>query len=280
MMIIAFALAVLGLTACTTDADHPELFPDDRVDRHAPVMPVEGFNMWPTPTIDDSELEGEYYAYVYWHAHKSEAQTGDELMAMCNVPDDILKNMSTANLVRTCFKHPYLNTWNAYNNAYDGILSVITRFNGFQELMKRLGGAEATLNLFTELGYQLGTTIVSETDMISWTLVMCTAADYCAFSREQVARLAQDVRNKDRIALLSSYPDRYLSHNFYCLLGAFIAYHYDYELPEEQRVLLASFIKFRCTNFYGDDENLGRSYTIICSSLDRLAESENESNQQ
>jgi len=273
-MLFLAMMALMALTACTTDELDMET-PIIQMDPSIPVLPVGDFQMWPTPTIDDSNLQGEYYIYLYWREHKDEAQTGDELMAMCNVPDDILKNMSTPNLVRTCFKHPYNNTWQAYNNAYEGILSIMTRFNGYAELMKRRSGAEAALNFYTQLGYNQGTTMVSETDMITWTLVMCTAADYSAFNQEQVSRLAQDVLKKDRIALQTSYPNLYLSDHFYCLLGAFIVYHYDDTLPDEQRVLIANFIRYYSVTYQPENDDLSRSLSIIYSGLDRLAASAN-----
>ena len=241
-------MVLVALTACTTEEPVMEP-PTNQENPNRPVLPVEDFKMWPTPTIDDSDLQGEYYAYVYWHEHKSEAQTGDELMTMCNVPDDLLRNMSTTNLAWTCFKHPYNNIWLTYNNAYEGILSVMTRFNGYAELMKRRSGVEATLDLFTQLGYHQGTLMVSETDMVSWTLVMCTAADYS--------------------------PNLYLSHYFYTLLGAFIVFHYDDTLPDEQRVLIANFIRYYSAIYQPNNDDLSRSYSIIYSGLDRLAASVN-----
>lgn len=273
-MLFLAMMALMALTACTTDEPNKEPLANQE-NPNRPVLPVEDFKMWPTPTIDDSNLQGEYYAYVYWHEHKGEAQTGDELIAMCNVPNDILRNMSTPNLVRTCFKHPYNNTWQAYNNAYEGILSIMTRFNGYAELMKRRSGLEEALNFYTQLGYHRETTMVSETDMISWTLVMCTAADYSAFNQEQVSLLAHDVREKDRIALITSYPNLYLSHRFYCLLGAFIVFHYDDTLPDEQRVLIANFIRYYSVIYQPDNDDLSRSFSIIYAGLDRLAASIN-----
>ncbi len=273
-MLFLAMIALIAMTACTTDEPIMNTHVNQE-DPNTPVLPVEDFQMWPTPTIDDSDLQGEYYAYVYWHEHKAEAQTGDELIAMCNVPDDILNNMSTPNLARTCFKHPYNNIWQTYNNAYEGILSIMTRFNGYAELMKRRSGAEAALNLFTQIGYYQGSTMVSETNMISWTLVMCTAADYSAFNQEQVSRLAQDVRNKDRIALQTSSPNLYLSHYFYTLLGAFIVYHYDNTIPDEQRVLIANFIRYYSVINQPSNDDLSRSYSIIYSGLERLSSSVN-----
>ena len=273
-MIFWVMMALMAMTACTKD----EPFMATHViqaDPNTPVLPVGDFQMWPTPTIDDSDLHGEYYIYLYWREHKDEAQTEDELIAMCNVPDDILKNMSTPNLVRTCFNHPYNNIWQTSNNAYEDILSIMTRFNGYAELMKRRSGVEAVLDMFTQIGYHQGTTMVSETDMISWTLVMCTAADYSAFNQEQASRLAQDVSNKDRIALQTSSPNLYLSHYFYTLLGAFIVYHYDDTLPDEQRVLIANFIRYYSVINQPSNDDLSRSYSIIYSGLERLSSSVN-----
>ena len=273
-MMTSFILVMLGLMSCTTDDPEPIIQDDPRT----PVMPVADFKMWPTPTIDDSNLTGEYYVYTYWREHKGEAQTGDELFEMCNIPQDLLKNMSTPNLAWTCFKHPYGNDWPMFNNVYDGILSVITRFNGYEELMKRRSGVESVLDLFTQIDcvrYVEGSLKVSQTEMISWTLVLCTAADYSAFNREQVARLAQNLRQKDMNALLSSYAGLYEVHYYYCLLGALIVYHYDDTLPVGQRVLLANFIRYCCNLDMPMDEDLSRSFNIIYSGLDRLIETAN-----
>ena len=264
-------VALIALTACTTD----EPTTDTAViqeDPNTPVLPVGDFQMWPTPTIEDSNLQGEGYTFDYWRAHKDEAQSGDELMAMCNVPNDLLKNMSTPNLAWTCFNHPYNTDWWAFDNYYKGILSVMTRFNGYAELMKRKGGAEAVIDLFAQLGYnEEGKISVNEPSMIAWTLVLCTASDYRAFSQEQVSRLAREVLYKDFIANVTSSTNLYLSHKSYCLLGAFMAYHYDGALPEEQRVLLAGFIRNLNMTYYTSEVDLGRSYTVIRESLNRLA---------
>ena len=268
--LMTLLLAMLALTGCGDNKDEP--MPITKVDAKVPVLPVEDFQMWPTPTIDDSNLTGEGYYYDYWQEHKTEAQTGDELLAMCNVPKDLLKKMSTPNLAWTCFRHPYNNDWSAFNNAYGGILSVITRFNGYEELMKRKGGAEAAIDIYTQLGFnQEGKISVSEPLMIAWTLVLCTAADYRAFNQEQVARLAQDLLYKDFIAEVTSSSNLYLSHKAYWLLGAFLAFHYDETLPEEERIMLANYVKVVRMTYYTNEADFVRSSPIIKESLERLA---------
>ena len=272
-MILMAMMAVMSLTACSDGDDN--LYNGWPQDPSSPVVPVAGFQMWPTPTIDDSNLTGEGYNYDYWQEHKAEAQTGDELFAMCNVPEDVLKNMSTSNLVWVCFNHPYQVDWLAYNRIYDGILSVMTRFNGYEELMKRKGGAQAVIDLYCRLGCKRleierpGITLVEEFELASWVLVMCTAADYQAFSQSQVSQLAAEMLNKWRLHAPSSYSHVMLDLTSY-LLGGFLAYHYDTTLPEEQQVLLVNFIKYS-TQQVGSSDDLSRSHGIIFESLNRLA---------
>ena len=93
--LMTLLLAMLALAGCGDNKNMDEPEPITKVDTTVPVLPVEDFQMWPTPTIDDSNLQGEGYTFDYWQQHKDEAQTGEELLAMCNIPDTLLKNMST-----------------------------------------------------------------------------------------------------------------------------------------------------------------------------------------
>lgn len=275
ILMMTLALALLSMSACTKDDKEIPFDIPFSGDTRSPVIPVTDAQMWPTPTIDDSNLQGEGYNYDYWKEHKAEAQTGDELLAMCNVPTELLKNMSTPNLAWTCFNHPYNNNWFAFNNIYDGILSVMTRSNGYQELMKRKSGAQAVIDLYCRLGCKRlemerpGITLVEEFDLTSWVLVMCTAADHLAFSSSQVQQLTKEMLNKWRLHSPSSYSRVMLELSSY-LLGAFLAYHYDTSLSEEHQALLANFIKYRCM-YGGTAEDLSRSHSIIFASLHNLA---------
>ena len=274
--LMTLLLAMLALAGCGDNKNMDEPEPITKVDTTVPVLPVEDFQMWPTPTIDDSNLQGEGYTFDYWQQHKDEAQTGEELLAVCNIPDTLLKNMSTANLAWTCFNHPYNASWPAYNNPYEGMIGLIKRFNGYNELMSRASGRDAAINLFAQLGYQEeGKTTVSESSMIAWVLVLCSAADYRAFNQEQVAQLAQELLYKDFIAEVTSSSNLYLSHKAYWLLGAFLAFHYDETLPEEDRIMLANYVKVVRMTYYTNEADFVRSSPIIRGSLERLAGSIN-----
>ena len=251
IIMMTLALALLGLSACIKDAniDDP-VYGALPTNPKFPLMPIPDFEMWPAPSINDNDLQGESYSYDYWKEHKAEAQSFEELIAMTNVPNDLLKNMSTTNLAWTCFKHPYNNNWLTGNNIYYEILVVMTTFNGYKELDDD----------------QEGKTLVSAKNLASWTLVVCTLADNIALNTAQRCRLAKEVLAKnDAIAL--NQTDDLIGQEFNYLLGALIAYHYDYTLSEEKLVLLKNFIEYICNHDTSTNEDLSRAHNIINGSL-------------
>ena len=124
--------------------------------RETPLMaPYErsfGRKMWTTRVVEDSGLKGKGGDYYYWEQHKAEAGTMNELLALCDVPEDKLYAMSTRNLALTCFMHPYNGVYDLYNVLYESVFTM-TLANCYQELMQRLTGATELLNLYCELDY-------------------------------------------------------------------------------------------------------------------------------
>lgn len=233
---------------------------------------TDDFMFWPIPTIDDSGLSGEGYDFDYWRQHKAEAGSFETLMAMCNIPADLLANMSTRNLAITCLNYPYNSLFHAYNDQYWGFKETIKYFNGYHEIMKRYGGKQATIDLYAELGdtYQAEGTSVS-----SWTFFLCTAVDLKALSNEQIADLSKAVLWK-----IDHYTDSNelfqlmnLAHSY--LLGALIAYHYDSSLTVEQLNWLKYYISSVSRQyFFSHTDYLDNVYAITTSSLQRFATAE------
>jgi len=70
------------------------------------------------------------------------------------IPEDILKNMSTAGLVATCLDYPLFGNMFAYNSYHLGLQSLIINFNGLRELFNRDDCASALLELYKNLSYE------------------------------------------------------------------------------------------------------------------------------
>lgn len=77
-----------------------------------------------------------------------EFKTGQEMVDACQIPAEILQNMSTDALAETCLNYPLALDYSAYNDERVGIRSIINKFNGLQELAKRPDGALALTKLY------------------------------------------------------------------------------------------------------------------------------------
>ena len=64
-------------------------------------------------------------------------KTHDEMLAVLQIPDNILKSISTEDLIKTSLNYPlFIDIW-AYDNMKEGFEQMRKDFNGFEELLKR-----------------------------------------------------------------------------------------------------------------------------------------------
>ena len=280
------AAITIMMTACDKN-DEPVNREWIEIDYENPVRAIpllatyaqqhEGLIMWPSRVIDDSGLTGEAGDYSYWQEHKKEAQTTEELMAMCDIPEDKLQAMSTANLARTCYNHPYAFVYTAQNVIYQGFF-FMTRANCYRELMQRKTGAAELVNLYCGLEY-----VANNPDfgLNALTLFLMTAVDYKAMNKEQLIRLSTEIFNKiDNIVKTDGETPNYSEKlRFPYLLGAFIAYHYDAMLKEDEVNRLNDFItvtglpSYRVNGKIITAEDVSRATMIISQSLERMVTS-------
>lgn len=276
-----FTAITVMMTACNKN-DEPLNRTQFEIEREVPVRATpllanyaqqhDGLTMWPSTVVDDSGLTGEAGDYSYWQEHKNEAQTIEELMAMCDIPEDKLQTMSTANLARTCYNHPYAFVYTAQNVIYQGFF-FMTQANSYRELMQRKTGALELLNLYCEQEY---TTTGFGLNALS--LFLMTAVDYNALNQEQLARLSAEIFNKidNIIDVEGSTPVFYSNLRFPYLLGAFVAYHYDASLSDDDVTLLKNFIivtgvsQYKVNGVTLTNEDISHATMIISQSLERM----------
>lgn len=80
-------------------------------------------------------------------------QSLEEMLDACQIPEDVLKTMSTDELVATCASHPLHSIYFAYNNELDGANVVFNNFNGFQELKNRTDAPEKLLKFYRDVNF-------------------------------------------------------------------------------------------------------------------------------
>ena len=68
-----------------------------------------------------------------------------------NVPDDILTEMTTENLVKTCLRYPWWILITSRDNNQDGYDFLKSVFNGFRELEKRKDAGTELLKVYEKM---------------------------------------------------------------------------------------------------------------------------------
>src|SRR6267154_6857092 len=90
-------------------------------------------------------------------------QNQEEMIKACQIPGDVLKNLSTRALVETCLKYPLFSQITAYNHVQRGFDNFASKFNGFSELLNRTDASLELLRKYKTMnpaGYSLEWTSV------------------------------------------------------------------------------------------------------------------------
>jgi hypothetical protein len=80
-----------------------------------------------------------------WKELKKEKERIEALQ----IPDNLLKSMTTDDLIITCINYPAFGHFTAYNTGKEGISRVISKFNGLKELLARQDAPSKMLALFS-----------------------------------------------------------------------------------------------------------------------------------
>lgn len=96
------------------------------------------------------QVEEKTDAYVFPVYEGEEAQGYDDIVKFLQIPEDVLKNMSTEGLIETCLSYPLFATSMYSNNTspYVGFKKAIKEFNGLNELVKREDSGKKLLEVY------------------------------------------------------------------------------------------------------------------------------------
>lgn len=78
-------------------------------------------------------------------------KTYKEKLLVLQIPDQVLNEMSTEGLVRTCLNYPMWLHMMLHGNLQSGIEKVISNFNGLQELMKRTDAGSILIKVYKDI---------------------------------------------------------------------------------------------------------------------------------
>ncbi|MDD2436970.1 MAG: hypothetical protein PHG27_08040, partial [Massilibacteroides sp.] len=77
--------------------------------------------------------------------------THEEMVEACQIPEDILNQLSTPALVETCINYPLRYDYIAYNDVRKGISIILNSFNGFLELSKRTDATTELIKAYNNI---------------------------------------------------------------------------------------------------------------------------------
>ena len=80
--------------------------------------------------------------------------THDEMLKACQIPDDILENMSTKALVESVLDYPLYGDMMVYDSIQQGFEAVASRFNGLSELLNRKEAGTELLAIYSKMNPQ------------------------------------------------------------------------------------------------------------------------------
>ena len=116
MLLIVFALSLtlcLGVTSIATSDKHWYESEKTTDSYKFPITPTKTPEKW------------------------KEFQTHQEMLDACQIPDEILKNMTTEGLIETCLSYPMMGDMMLSNSTYQGFIRQVETFNGLKELLNR-----------------------------------------------------------------------------------------------------------------------------------------------
>ncbi len=74
-----------------------------------------------------------------------------DMLAVCQIPESALQNMSTAGLLESVLNYPLLGDYMAFNSVQQGFDSVASQFNGLQEFLNRKDAGEMLLKTYSDM---------------------------------------------------------------------------------------------------------------------------------
>lgn len=87
-----------------------------------------------------------------WNSYKN----ANDRKVVLQIPEDVLQNVSTQELLDICLEYPYLVDIMCYNSIQEGFNAVLKDFNGFRELIKRDNIANLCLSQLKKASKRIG----------------------------------------------------------------------------------------------------------------------------
>ena len=80
-----------------------------------------------------------------------ELKSFEEQLLAYNIPEELMKKISTPELVKICLTYPKWGVINAFNDRRVGLNNILPQFNGFRELFAQNDAAKELIKVYSKL---------------------------------------------------------------------------------------------------------------------------------
>ena len=149
-----------------------------------------------------------------------------EKIAICQLPESVLRKISTHDLLATCLNYPLLNNYTASNSPYEGLLNIIKTFNGLSEFLDRADAHQVLLQYYV---FDKVSDIENKFDKGGYTFVF-SAEELLLCNESIINRFSQNEQKRILKLILVKYEEKKLFQNYFGSYGklttAFVANKY------------------------------------------------------
>ena len=127
-------------------------------------------------------------------------KTKEMALSHCQIPDDILEEMTTEALVETVLDYPFITDYFVYNSYLEAAKVFEREFNGFEELFKRKDATAALLDVYAASELAAKDTESKEFFRVSDIefLIACDRIKNPDYSDEEAERFEELLADKER----------------------------------------------------------------------------------
>lgn len=100
------------------------------------IVDTESVDIASTRAVDKVKVN-QYYKVLPGTSEWGKLESGAEMWEICQLPEYMLKDLSTEELVKACIEFPLAYDFTAFDDERSAISGMIDRFNGLSELRKR-----------------------------------------------------------------------------------------------------------------------------------------------
>ncbi|MCL1942868.1 MAG: hypothetical protein FWF54_04890 [Candidatus Azobacteroides sp.] len=139
--------------------------------------------------------------------------THEEMLNACQIPENILQNMNTADLMEICLDYPLKGDIYAYSNVKNGIEHVSLQFNGFAELFSRNDNFQNLLLKLEQSKLNLNNDLASNKNMAEQGEIMLNFAIIESFLSFDAVLLNSDYNQKKQLSEITKEVLNYKLQN-------------------------------------------------------------------